>query len=175
MKTFQRYPIEPTCDYDWKCENPDHPKDEHGYCHYPQDDGTMSENVADLSEHVVGHRIVAVYKRPVPSKYSYGRAEEGFIIQLDNGIEVELVDTDDCCAHTTLEAFLLHPERVDHIITGVGTTDGYQSWHIYADMGDVLELTVGWSCGNPFYYGYGFDISVSVLGDVEPPAIEAGP
>jgi hypothetical protein len=50
-----------------------------------------------------------------------------------------------------------------HIITGVGTTDGYATWHIYADMGDVLELSVGWSCGNPFYYGYGFDISVKEL------------
>jgi hypothetical protein len=58
----------------------------------------------------------------------------------------------------------LHPERVDHIITGVGTTGGYTTWHIYADMGDVLELSVGWSSGNPFYYGYGFDISVVEAG-----------
>jgi len=43
---------------------------------------------------------------------------------------------------------------------GVGTTAQYQTWHIYADWGDVLKLEVGWSCGNPFYYGYGFDIDV---------------
>ena len=43
---------------------------------------------------------------------------------------------------------------------GVGTTGEYTRWHIYADLGDVLELTVGWSCGNPFYYGYGFYIDV---------------
>jgi hypothetical protein len=49
---------------------------------------------------------------------------------------------------------------VDHIILGVGTTDGYTTWHVYADAGDVLELAVGWSCGNPFYYGYGFTITV---------------
>ena len=74
-----------------------------------------------------------------------------------------LANTNDCCAYTELEAFLLHPERVDHIIMGVGTTDTYTRWHIYADLGDVLELTVGWSCGNPFYYGYGFDIDVVEL------------
>jgi hypothetical protein len=71
-----------------------------------------------------------------------------------------LVGNGDCCAYTELESFLLHPELVDHIITGVGTTDGYNTWHIYADIGDVLELSVGWSSGNPFYYGYGFDIQV---------------
>ena len=46
------------------------------------------------------------------------------------------------------------------MITGVGTTDGYTTWHIYADMGDVLELSVGWSCGNPFYYAFRFHITV---------------
>lgn len=113
------------------------------------DDGTMPRNVADLREHVVGHRIVSAEKDG-----------QTFTITLDNGKCVELADTDDCCAYTDLQAFLLHPERVDHIITGVGTTGGYTTWHIYADMGDVLELTVGWSSGNPFYYAYGFAISV---------------
>lgn len=123
-----------------------------------EDDGTMPENVAELSKHVVGHRIVSVEKGPVARQY-YGRTE-GLIITLDNGKRVELADTDDCCAYTELQSFLLHPERVDHIITGVGTTDSYTTWHIYADMGDVLELSVGWSSGNPFYYGYGFSIGV---------------
>lgn len=117
------------------------------------DNGTMPENVAELREHVIGHRIV-----------SADRDGRTFTITLDNGKRVELADTDDCCAHTELDAFLLHPERVDHIITGVGTTGGYTTWHIYADMGDVLELSVGWSSGNPFYYGYGFDISVTEAG-----------
>lgn len=114
------------------------------------DDGTMPQNVATLREHVVGHRIASAEK------------EGGiFTITLDNGQRVELANTDDCCAHTDLHAFLLHPERVDHVITGVGTTDGYTTWHVYADMGDVLELSVGWSSGNPFYYAYGFSISVT--------------
>ena len=77
-----------------------------------------------------------------------------------NGKRVTLADTNDCCAGTELRAFLLHPEMVDHVITGIGTTGGFTTWHIYADMGDVLELSVDWSAGNPFYYAYGFDISV---------------
>jgi hypothetical protein len=164
VSTSERYPIEPTCDSDWKCENPDHPKDEHGYCGHPTDDGTMPENVSDLAEKVVGHRIVSVSKRQVSERHRYGLSNEALVIQLDSGVEVQIVDTDDCCAHTSLESFLLHPDKVDHIITGVGTTDGYEKWHIYADMGDVLELQVGWSCGNPFYYGYGFDIAVAPIG-----------
>jgi hypothetical protein len=117
------------------------------------DDGTMPENVAELRKHVVGHRITSAEKT--------GWSQ--FTITLDNGKRVELADTDDCCASTELESFLLHADKVDHIITGVGTTGGYTTWHIYADMGDVLELTVGWSAGNPFYYGYGFAISVTEI------------
>ena len=123
------------------------------------DDGTMPENVDTLRQAVVGHRIVNVEKGvKVPGRY-YGE-EEATIITLDDGKKVRLVNTSDCCAYTELEAFLLHPELVDHEILGVGTTDGYGTWHIFADLGDVLELTVGWSSGNPFYYGYGFDITV---------------
>ena len=129
------------------------------------DDGTMPANVDQLAEAVVGHRIVSVERnaeRPLPEgerHYWYGRSH-GTAITLDNGKRVFLVDSDDCCAFTQLDDFLLHADKIDHIITGVGTTNGYEKWHIYADMGDVLELTVGWSCGNPFYYGYGFDIHV---------------
>jgi hypothetical protein len=137
-----------------------YPEETLGEC---DDDGTMPENVATLREAVVGHRIVSV-ERGVPTTTRWGGyTEDALVITLDSGKRVELQDTNDCCASTELENFLLHPEKVDHIITGVGTTDGYSTWHIYADMGDVLELSVGWSCGNPFYYGYGFDISVKEL------------
>lgn len=129
------------------------------------DDGTMVNNVAELAEAVVGHKIATVEK-DVPVKSKWYNSSVGTLITLDDGTKVSLADTSDCCASTELEAFLLHPELVDHIITGVGTTDGFTKWHIYADMGDVLELTVGWSPGNPFYYGYGFDIAVEpVQGD----------
>jgi len=124
------------------------------------DDGTMPNNVAQLAEAVVGHRIVNVSTGKVTSEWGYGWQETGTIITLDNGKQVELGNTDDCCAYTELQEFLLHPDAVNHVIMGVGTTEGYTTWHIYADMGDVLKLTVGWSCGNPFYYGYGFSIQV---------------
>ena len=127
---------------------------------YDDDDGTMPENVAELSKHVVGHRIVSVEKGDLENRTSYWGSGHGLLLTLDNGIRVGLVDTSDCCAFTELKSFLLHPERVDHVITGVATTEGYTKWHIFADFGDVLELTVDWSCGNPFYYGYGFEIVV---------------
>jgi hypothetical protein len=124
--------------------------------------GTMPENVAKLAETVVGRRIVSVEPAAsIPGTANRGNYRgTGTRIILDNGKSVYLVDTDDCCAYTNLEKFLLHPELVNHAILGVGTTGGYTKWHIYADMGDILELEVEWSCGNPFYYGYGFDIVV---------------
>lgn len=118
------------------------------------DNGTMPDNVDELRNSVVGHRIVSAEQQS-------GR----LIITLDNETQVTLDDSWDCCAYTELVAFLLHPESVDHIIMGVGTTDEYYTWHIYADFGDIMTLQVGWSCGNPFYYGYGFDIRVRPLNE----------
>ncbi|MFF6928346.1 DUF7448 domain-containing protein [Streptomyces californicus] len=125
------------------------------------DDGTMPANVDTLREAVVGRRIVSAERGTAATWW--GGATDALIITLDDGTRVELANSYDCCANTELKNFLLHPEKIDHIITGVGTTDGYNTWHIYADMGDVLEMSVGWSCGNPFYYGYGFEITVKEL------------
>lgn len=133
---------------------------------YEDDDGTMSENVFDLESAVIGHRIVKAEK--ATRRWARWRGQsECLVITLDNGHEVQLANTSEWRAFTELEAFLLHPEMVDHIILGVGTTEQYSKWHIYADLGDILELTVGWSCGNPFYYGYGFDINVVEIGEEE--------
>lgn len=119
------------------------------------DDGTMPMNVEELSDAVVGHRIVSAEK-----------LGDSFKIILDNDKAVWLKNTDDCCAFTYLDSFLLNVENIEHVITGVGTTESYEKWHIYADLGDVLELSVNWSSGNPFYYGYGFNIAV-VEGETE--------
>jgi hypothetical protein len=127
------------------------------------DDGTMVDNVATLREHVVGRRIVGVERGVGATKtYDWGYTESifGTALVLDDGRRVVLANNGDCCAYTDLEDVILNLDKIDHVITGVGTTDGYATWHIYADLGDVAELTVGWSCGNPFYYGYGFDIAV---------------
>lgn len=125
------------------------------------DDGTMVGNVETLAEAVVGRKIVSAVREEV--RGSYWHSGEAFVLTLDDGTRAILHNTNDCCAYTELESFLLNPELVDHIITGVGTTEGYTTWHIYADFGDVLTLEVGWSCGNPFYYGYGFDITVETV------------
>jgi hypothetical protein len=125
------------------------------------DDGTMVDNVAALSSHVVGNRIVSVERNvSVPGPYEWSSATYGTALVLDNGKRVVLTGNDDCCAYTELEDVILNLDKIDHVITGVGTTGGYTTWHIYADLGDVAQLKVGWSCGNPFYYGYGFDITV---------------
>lgn len=117
--------------------------------HEDDDDGTMPDSRDALAEAVVGHRIVAVEKHGCD-----------LAITLSSGKRVWAYATSNCCAFTEVETFLLNADRIDHIITGVGTTDGFTKWHVFADMGDVLELTVGWSPGNPFYYGYGFQIAV---------------
>lgn len=133
------------------------------------DNGTMTESRQALEDAVVGHRIVSVERGGHREGYRgiYG-PNEVTLITLDNGKRVRLVGEGDCCAYTNLTAFLLHPDKVDHMIMGVGTTDGYTSWHVFADAGDVLELTVDWSPGNPFYYAYGFHVTVEDATDDAP-------
>ncbi len=114
------------------------------------DNGTMPANVKTLSDNIVGRRIV--------------KAEQSWftdlILTLDDGRQVTMANSSDCCAFTSLEGFFLDPSTVDHMILGVDTTGGYTTWHIYGDFGDIMRLKVGWSAGNPFDYGYGFYISV---------------
>lgn len=115
-------------------------------------DEVMHDSAKELEDLVVGHRIVAVS--------SVGKnPDSSTTFTLDNGTRVRISDTWDCCAYTDLITFVLHADKIDHIITGVSTEDNYQKWHIFADMGDVLELTVEWSEGSG-YYGYGFVIDV---------------
>lgn len=121
-----------------------------------EDNGTMPGCVEEFASEVVGHRIVSAEGDELDKSFGDGSIR----LTLDNGKKVTLLADGDCCAYTALHSFLLHPELVDHIITGVGTTDGYTHWHVYADAGDILELMVGWSAGNPFYYAYGFTIKV---------------
>lgn len=148
-----------------------YPEDELGK--YQEDDGTMPDNVQKLADAVVGHRIVKAEQTHVkgtdfdPNAGRYYGPSAGLVLTLDDGRRVLLQDSSDCCAYTSLENFLLHVDRVDHIITGVATTNGFEKWHIFADFGDVMELEVGWSAGNPFYYGYGFDIYVSNVIDAD--------
>ena len=129
-----------------------------------EDDGTMPKNLEDLRTAVIGRKIVKVEDVPATLETPYGQLSTT-VITLDDGTQVELVGSEDCCARTEVVAFFLHPEMVDHAILGVGTTGHYTVWHIFADYGDILELAVGWSCGNAFYYGYGFDIRVEEVAE----------
>ena len=149
----------------------------------PDDDGSMPKNVDLLRDQIIGRRIVKAELTDVNhdefSGVEYGDScyhSGGFVLTLDDGRRVMLSDTSDCCAFTELKKFLLHPERVDHAITGVASTNGYTKWHIFADLGDILELDVEWSAGNPFYYGYGFDIAISntIEGTLIQHELEAG-
>lgn len=132
------------------------------------DNGTMPDNVAELAEHVVGRRIVSAERQSISWDDAtwgdhWSSTGSGLVLTLDDGTQVALIDTGDCCAYTELKEFFLDPASVNHVILGVGTTEEYTTWHIYADYGDILRLQVGWSAGNPFYYGYGFDIAVREL------------
>ncbi len=110
------------------------------------DDGTMPDSLEALRQAVVGHRIVSVEEGvEVPGRW-YG-TDVATVITLDTGQRVRLVGNSDCCAYTELEAFLLHPEAVEHMILGVSSSTSPKSAKI-------------WSCGNPFYYAYGFTITV---------------
>lgn len=126
------------------------------------DDGSMVSNIEQLRAALIGKRIIKVEQNAdLPDTLpSWERRDKGFALSLNNGKRVFLVDTDDCCAYTNLDGVLQKLDKIDHVITGVGTTDSFMKWHIYADLGDLLELDVGWSPGNPFYYGYGFNILV---------------
>lgn len=136
------------------------------------DDGTIVENKEALKEELIGHRIVSVsstmpegYENLFKSNYTVDRFS--LFITLDTGKVVALEDTSDCCAYTELETFLLHPDKIDHIITNVTTAEGYTKWRVVADGDALLDLTLEWNSGNPFYYMYGFDINV-----IEPDAVQ---
>ena len=121
----------------------------------------MYANANELANAVIGHRIVNV--ETVKKEDYWRRESEVLQLTLDTGYKVTLRNTDDCCAFTELKSFVYNADKIDHIITGVSTENDYETWRIYADMGDVLELSVGWSEGNPYYYGYGFEIEVEEL------------
>lgn len=124
-----------------------------------EDDGTMEENIASFGNALIGRKIVKVEKQEV-SESEYMSPETATVFILDNGDHVQIFNSHDCCAYTELEAVIEKLPTVDHAITGVVTSDRYDTWHILADLNEIMELNVSWSPGNPFYYGYGFYIKV---------------
>lgn len=121
-------------------------------------DETMQDNVDALLAEIVGHKIVSVEKAvKLPDKRWYNTY--GTAITLDNGKKVFLIDSADCCAYTELDSFLLNADKIDHVITNVNTSDNYDTWHVLANMEEVLKLDVSWSEGTG-YYSYGFSFQV---------------
>lgn len=127
---------------------------------YPHDAGALEDmagQVKELTEAVVGHRIVKAELRPGVRLWR----GEGLVLTLDTGREVRLTPTYDCCAFSELKSFLLDPGSVDHIITSVTTEGDYEKWYVLADMHQVLRLDLEWGEGNYPYYPFGFEIEVS--------------
>lgn len=126
-------------------------------------DPTLDENLADLRDAVVGHRIVKAEMRVVHSdlgRWTYD--DYGLVITLDNGKEVVLSDTNDCCAYTGVNSFLMSEGFSNNVITSVRAEENYTEWFILAEGIPVMTLDVGWSEGSG-YYSYGFRISVRDL------------
>lgn len=138
-----------------------------------EDNGTMTQSAEDLQKALIGKKIVAVEKRDFTDaeKAIITRENNGYYPYLYTGTKTfltlsdqtvaVLVEFSDCCAYTSLDVFKLLD--TDHAITGVGTTDGFNTWFIYAEDSVVATADVSWSCGNPFYYAYGFEIKVLPL------------
>lgn len=124
--------------------------------------GVMGDNAKLLESEVVGHRIVEVRKG-----YDYercwdnskGHSDAGVTFVLDNGTEVALQSTNDCCAYTDVRDFEFLT-KTDNVITRVETQDNFEQWYIYAVELPVVSLGVDWSPGNLYYYGFGFNIAV---------------
>ena len=120
-------------------------------------DEVMENSVQDLDQLVVGKKIVSAVEREyVDTSWGFERKAHGLVVTLDDGTEFAIQETDDCCAYTDIDRFLLHPENVDHVITSVQVSDNYNTWRILADGRDVLEMDVSWSEGSG-YYMYGFE------------------
>lgn len=122
----------------------------------------MQESVDELAKAVVGSRIVKVESWDAPKVFASGYSMAGnkvLVLTLDSGREVTLEDTDDCCAFTEAESFEFLV-RGNHVITRVEADDGFENWFIYAEEVPVANLKVAWSPGNPYYYGFGFNIRV---------------
>lgn len=122
----------------------------------------MGDNAKLLESEVVGHRIVEVRKGYDYETYwdkSQAHSDSGVTFVLDNGTEVALQSTNDCCAYTDVRDFEFLT-KTDNVVTSVTTQDNFEQWYIYAAEVPVVSLGVDWSPGNPYYYGFGFDIAV---------------
>lgn len=115
--------------------------------------GDMRAVVETLKDAVVGQRIVSVHE-------GSGRwGDRALILTLNSGHQVEIEDTDDCCAFTALERLRVGEQgALDHVITDVTANESCSTWSIMAGAYEALGLDVNWSEGNYPYYMVGFTI-----------------
>lgn len=113
-------------------------------------DEVMIDNAQEFADAIVGRSIKNVDN------------SGAFKIELSDGTVVVLSNSDDCCAFTELEGFLLSDDYGDHIITNVEIDEvNYSmSWHVLAEDKRILDLDVAYSEGSGYYH-YGFWIDVS--------------
>ena len=125
----------------------------------------MPANVAKLGEAVIGRRIVSAEKGEVAREY-YGLSD-GRILTLDYGTKVSLVDTADCCAYTDAGGVPPAP-RDGRSRDPWGGHNGrlHEVAHLRRPRRRAGASTSAGRAGNPFYYGYGFDIAVQPLSEV---------
>lgn len=117
----------------------------------------MGGSAVEFQTAIVGRKIVKVER--IVRDYSGTAFSQGVQFTLDDGRVVELHDTNDCCAFTEVKDFEILAD-LDNVITSVTTVDGYQKWYVYAAGIPVVGVYVDWSPGNPYYYGFGFSITV---------------
>ena len=82
----------------------------------------MDMDLEDLRNELVGHKIVgASYEPAVDYRH------EGYdVIQLDNGVELQLTGYGDCCASASID--LSDLVLSDNVITSVTTGDPTRRW-----------------------------------------------
>lgn len=118
------------------------------------EDYEMDRSAEELSQAVVGHRIIGVGKAD-----SSGWKGPGIVLVLDNGQQVVVRGSGDCCAYTDIYNWVFDIDKVDNVITKVETDDNYETWSIMAGADKVLGMDVSWSEGTG-YYMYGFTIEI---------------
>ncbi len=114
----------------------------------------MGRSAEELSRAVVGHKIIGVGKADTS-----GWREPGIVLVLDNGQQVVVRGSGDCCAYADIDDWLFDIDKIDNVITAVETEDNYETWSIMAGADKVLGMDVSWSEGSG-YYMYGFKIEI---------------
>lgn len=122
----------------------------------------MNRDIEDLRNELIGHKIVGASYEPAVDYH-----HEGYdVIQLDNGVELQLTDYGDCCACARID--LSNLVLSDNVITSVTTSDpeatfdgfnGCFDIFVLAGMEQVLEMHYDGDEGTG-YYTFGVELRI---------------